>query len=181
MKCVDVQPIVGCRQDAAGIPLGPVVIHYEYRRAASGNPIVAAVRYTDVAGVPITLGAGQVVVAGECSPRSAALWPLGANYASGSFAASHDPDSNGAAWSGVTFGYLQSLTVTVLRAGTTPASPNRVEVTFPTPGAPRLYLTQGETKTWSVAQDGENIAEALVGMDIVAVGNAAFNIVWVQQ
>lgn len=181
MKCNQMQATLGCRLDSAGVPLGAVIIHTEYRKNAAGNIIVHATRYTDSANVPITLGVGEVVVAGECKPASAALWPLGANYASGTFAASHDPDANGAVWSGVTFGYLQSVTITVLRAGATPASPNRVEVTFPTPGAAKLYLTQGETKTWSVAQDGENIAEALVGIDIEAVGNTAFNVVWIQQ
>jgi len=182
MKCNQISAVLGCRLDAAGNPLGPVLIHTEYRTNASGQAYVYATRYTDAANVPITLGAGESVKPGLCTPTVGTVWPLGANYASGTLAAAYDPDTNGPTWVGNTFGYVQSVTVTVLRADSTPGGANRVRVDFPGAGsAQRLFLTQGETKTWSVTQDSSNIAEALSAMSIEAEGNSAFNVVWTQQ
>lgn len=182
MKCNQISAVLGCRLDTAGNPLGPVLIHTEYRTNASGQAYVYATRYTDAANIPITLGAGESVKPGLCTPTVGTVWPLGANYASGTLTAAYDPDSNGPTWVGNTFGYVQSVTVTVLKADSTPSGANRVRVNFPGAGAAqRLFLTQGETKTWSVAQDSSNIAEALSAMSIEAEGNSAFNVVWTQQ
>jgi hypothetical protein len=65
LACKQVATLAGCLVEA-GQPGVPVVIHYEYRDAASGNPQIHATRYTDAAGTPIALAAGQSVIAGAC-------------------------------------------------------------------------------------------------------------------
>jgi hypothetical protein len=44
----------------------PVLIHFEYQEAASGNPIVKSVRYTDAAGGIVAVPVGGTVVPGVC-------------------------------------------------------------------------------------------------------------------
>lgn len=67
INCRDIETKIGCRLDAGGQSLGPVVIHYEYGLAASGETIVRSTRYSDAAGLPTTLAPGETVVPGECA------------------------------------------------------------------------------------------------------------------
>lgn len=67
MNCTDVQPVVGCRRNAAGAVIGSVVIHYQYAPSATAGGVqIHKTRYTDAAGVPIALAVGDTVAAGAC-------------------------------------------------------------------------------------------------------------------
>jgi hypothetical protein len=68
MNCTDLEKTIGCLKDGAGTPIRSVEIHTEYGKNATGGTIVVATRYTDAAGVPITLAAGETVTPGECQP-----------------------------------------------------------------------------------------------------------------
>lgn len=65
LACKQMEAVPGCLIEAGQTPQ-PVVIHYEYRDAASGAAVLHATRYTDAAGVPIALTAAQSVVPGAC-------------------------------------------------------------------------------------------------------------------
>lgn len=56
--------------DTATAQQTPVIIHYEYGKDAAGAVILHKVRYTNAAGVPITLAGTQTVGAGSCQPVS---------------------------------------------------------------------------------------------------------------
>jgi hypothetical protein len=66
MNCSEIAVANGCMTNAAGIKTG-VNIHYEYALNAAGETIVYKTRYTDAAGVPIVLGAGESVAPGPCA------------------------------------------------------------------------------------------------------------------
>jgi len=65
-NCTQLTTVIGCRADGAGEPLGAVVIHHEYRLAASGESVLYATRYTDAVGNPLALGVGETVTPGDC-------------------------------------------------------------------------------------------------------------------
>jgi hypothetical protein len=65
MSCRDMETVAGCLIAPPALPR-PIVIHYEYQEAASGNPIVKSVRYTDAAGVIVSVPAGGTVTPGVC-------------------------------------------------------------------------------------------------------------------
>jgi hypothetical protein len=67
MNCAEIEKQVGCRRDAAGVVVGPVFVHTEYRRNAAGEIEVYKVRYTDAASVPIVLGVNETVTPGGCT------------------------------------------------------------------------------------------------------------------
>lgn len=67
--CSEIEAIVGCKTDAAGVKTS-VAIHYEYRVSATGNRTLHATRYTDAAGVALTLAAGESVSPGACAVAS---------------------------------------------------------------------------------------------------------------
>lgn len=183
ITCRDLETVLGCRRDAAGVPIGTVVVHYEYRRNALGNTVVHAVRYAQSDGTTITLGVGETVTPGACPVADVErrLLQYGQNIASGTFTPTFDPAGNGAVWS--TFGIngpLQSVTVTALRAGT-PGSGNTVVVTFGATGT-KMWLVQGQSFTWSVAQDAASWYETLDrDISVDCQGNAAANLVWTEQ
>lgn len=123
-----------------------------------------------------TLGA-CVIPANE-----AKLFPGGTNIAAGSFAATHDPLGNGAAWTPVlSVGMaLQSFTVTAVRAGL-PLGTNGVRIRFAQTGS-EVYLAQGQSFTWSVAQDNGNISEIMdPEVSVECFGNSAAAIAWTEQ
>lgn len=63
--CSELEAVIGCLTDAAGAKTS-IVIHYEYRVSAAGNRTLHATRYTNAAGVPITLAGTDVVTPGQC-------------------------------------------------------------------------------------------------------------------
>ncbi len=65
MHCNDIEVVLGCRRFPTGAT-ETVIVHNEYRLAANGETTIYKTRYTDAAGVPITLGAGETVNAGAC-------------------------------------------------------------------------------------------------------------------
>lgn len=65
MKCLDVEVVIGCRRFPTGATEA-VIIHNEYRAAANGELVLYKTRYTDAAGAPIALGAGEIVSPGAC-------------------------------------------------------------------------------------------------------------------
>lgn len=65
LACKQMEAVPGCLIEAGQVPV-PVMVHYEYRDSAAGNPVLHATRYTDAAGVPITLSAAQSVIPGAC-------------------------------------------------------------------------------------------------------------------
>jgi hypothetical protein len=65
MSCRDMEIVAGCLIAPPALPV-PVLIHYEYQEAASGQVIVHAIRYTDAAGAIVAVPAGGTVVAGQC-------------------------------------------------------------------------------------------------------------------
>lgn len=120
---------------------------------------------------------------GECVIPQATevLRTEGQNIASGTFTTTFFPTGGPVAtWShSAGNGDLQSVTVTAQRAGL-PSSGNTVRITFPSGRV--LYLLQGETKTWSVAQDFATMSESLeASMVIETLGNAAAAIAWTVQ
>ena len=135
---------------------------------------------TDLAGV-VYVPVGPVTM-GACSPALAArnINHEAQNFAGGTFAASHDPNGNGAVWVYPGAGKLQSVTVTVLEAGT-PASGNAVQVKQGAAGTV-VFLVKGQSNTWSVAQDDSNTNEQLdPNIDIQALGNSAFTVAWTEE
>lgn len=102
------------------------------------------------------------------------------NYASGALSADYDPQSNGSFFNvpGAT-GALQSLTVTVLRAGNIPAGPNRI-IAF-AGGGEKFFMVQGQTATWSVAQDDGSRFEELEKIDVACEGDSACSIMWTEE
>lgn len=65
MHCNDIEVVLGCRRFPTGAT-ETVIVHNEYRLAANGETTIYKTRYTDAAGVPITLGAGETVNPGAC-------------------------------------------------------------------------------------------------------------------
>lgn len=63
--CSEMEAITGCLTNAAGLKSN-VAIHYEYRVSAAGERTLHKTRYTDSAGAPLTLVAGDVVSVGQC-------------------------------------------------------------------------------------------------------------------
>ena len=63
--CFLLEALPGCLTNAAGVKTS-ISIHYEYRASATGAAVLHATRYTDAAGVPITLAVGDVVSVGAC-------------------------------------------------------------------------------------------------------------------
>lgn len=68
VDCRQLTTELGCRL-SGGIST-PVIIHYEYREAASGETVLYATRYTDADGVPIAPLPGDVFTPGSCSPAT---------------------------------------------------------------------------------------------------------------
>lgn len=172
-----VTSVIGCHNGAI-----PAVLHYVH--ATPGSPPVVII--TSASGALIPGATGANTVPGACVipdvPVQARILGGGINIASGTQTAAYDPDGNGASWSwNPSAGpILQSFTVTALRAGT-PASGNTVIVRFGPTGS-RVYLAQGQTFTWSVAQDDGNTAEIFdQEFRVDTVGNAAANIIWTEQ
>jgi hypothetical protein len=66
MSCsIPMSTAPACLTFAAGGSV-TVLAHYEYAKDAAGGTIIRVVRYTDSAGVPITLGTGDTVAVGAC-------------------------------------------------------------------------------------------------------------------
>jgi len=102
--------------------------------------------------------------------------PNGLNFASGSLTADYDPTGNGPIWTAPP--RLQSFTVIVRKAGNTPGGANVVLVGLP---SGKYYLTQGNTRTWSVAQDASGNEFLTEGHTVEAIGDAAFDVIWTVQ
>jgi hypothetical protein len=176
--CYDNTAFAGCHTDAGGNRV-PVVIHYRYD--TNGAP---AVRITDLAGAVVPAATLLNTTPGACpaAVEQRRVYGGGINIASGTFAASFDPNGNGTSWGWApTAGLmLQSFTVTALRAGA-PGSANSVRVRFGATGS-EVFLTQGQTYTWSVAQDAGAFSEAIdTDFRVDVLGNAAASIAWTEQ
>lgn len=63
--CSEMEAVVGCLTNAAGLKTD-IAIHYEYRVSAAGERTLHKTRYTNAAGVPITLAGTDVVTVGQC-------------------------------------------------------------------------------------------------------------------
>ena len=177
MDCIDMEVMEGCASD--GVSFVSVKIHTEYRRAASGEIVPYKTRYTLADDSIFALPLGWSVTPGACVAPAAnkKLQSFGLNIASGTLAAAYDPDGNGTSWSWAGPERLQSYTVTALRAGA-PNSGNTVEVKF---SVGRILLAQGQTFTWSVAQDPDRREEIVPDFAVVCSGNAAANIGWTEE
>lgn len=116
------------------------------------------------------------------TPVQEKIFAGGVNIASGTASATHDPDGNGPSWSwGASAGAnLQSLTVTALISGT-PASANPVLVRFGATGR-RVFIAQGQTISFSVAQDHSLVSEVLESdIRVDCNGNSAATVIWTEQ
>jgi hypothetical protein len=102
--------------------------------------------------------------------------PNGLNFASGALTTDYDPTGNGPIWTAPS--RLQSFTVIVRKAGNTPGSANVVLVGLP---SGKYFLTQGNTRTWSVAQEASGNEFLTEGHTVEAVGDAAFDVIWTVQ
>lgn len=118
---------------------------------------------------------------GDCPPAAVGSIKVemdGTNLASGLYAATHDPDAFGSAWSASAVGALdrlQSITVTATKAGT-PGSGNTVSVKAPGSGR-TVYLVEGQTMSWSVVKFPAH--EFIPGdVTVTAVGDAAATVHW---
>jgi hypothetical protein len=123
---------------------------------------------------------------GEFSPAPAqAVGPIitqqvlagGENYANGLLVGDYDPELNGAVASLLNIpGQIDSFTVYVNKAGTTPSGTNRVVVSFS--GLPKkLFLTDGDSFSWSIAQDAGARTDFInPNVTITAEGNSAFSL-----
>ena len=169
MSCHEMTSVVGCHTTALGAQV-PVVIHY--RHDGAGAP---AAYITDVSGAVVPGASLANTQPGACAlvADSIKLEAHGGNHASPSLASDYDPDGRGPVWTAPP--ELQSFTVVVRRAGTIPASPDRVMVTTP---SGKYFLTEGDSRSWSVAQhSGRN--EVLVdGFTVNAEGDSAFDVIW---
>jgi hypothetical protein len=65
IPCRDIETELVCFVTAAGVAQS-LVAHYEYRKAANGNTVLHAVRYTAPDGTPVAT-AGGTVTAGACA------------------------------------------------------------------------------------------------------------------
>lgn len=71
LNCKAIEPVYGCLTRADGT-FETVVIHYEYRDAANGSPVVHAVRLTDAAGAIVAYDdAVDTLKAGACAFKQA--------------------------------------------------------------------------------------------------------------
>lgn len=169
MACLNNAAVLGCYNGT------PVVLHYTYDN--SGQP---QVRITNLAGTVIAGATVANTVVGECVPVHTMLDSSGLNIASGTFSPSFDPDNNGATWTPPVGFRLQSFTVTALRGTGVPNATNFVRVTFGLTGQ-RRFLLQGETVSWSVAQQVESNEYITSSITVACIGNAAAGIHWVGQ
>lgn len=97
------------------------------------------------------------------------------NYASGTLTAAYDPDGNGPQWDSTSaIGSLESFTIQVLKSGPMPSSSDVVFIRFSSLGD-RLRLTEGQTFSWSIAQN-TYLNQDFIEPDIVAeaLGNCAY-------
>jgi hypothetical protein len=176
--CTDFTTELVCYDDGAGNKQ-TLVAHYEYGKSAIGSTILVSTRFTVPDGTVVDTSAGTVTM-GACPvvPVQRTINHEAQNFAAGTFAASHDPLGNGAAWVYPGAGLLQSVTVTVLEAGT-PGSGNSVQIKQGAAGTV-VHMVKGQTLTWSVAQDTMN--EVLdPSFDINALGNSAFVVSWTEE
>jgi hypothetical protein len=174
MTCLSYSTVQGCHNGL------PIVIHYGHD--GKGAP---SVRYTNSAGVVVVGANASNTVAGACPSATTAVARLvstGRNFASGTFAATHDPDGNGDTWTTQGAGTLQSFTVSVEESGTTPSATDIVIIDFGATGR-RLYLTKKMPAfTWSVSQDdGLTREEFDRDIRIRGAGNTAFTVIETEQ
>lgn len=166
----------GCLRRADGTQVG-VIIHTEYAKDAAGNTIVHRVIYSDSAGAPITLAAGESVYPGCCEREDVVVTGDGTQIAGAVRAAtaafSGAPDTFSTAAIG---GTLHSITIAArgVADGLPGLTPNQVVVSLP--GGNKVALLNGESRTFSVerSQDKELRRE----YDVSATGNAYATITW---
>lgn len=178
--CTDFATALVCYDDGAG-NFQTLIAHYEYGQSVVGSTLLRSIRYTQADGTVVDTSLGTVS-AGACSilPVDRIIDHSALNLASGSFAASHDPNGNGASWTYAGTGRLQSVTVTALEAGS-PASGNSVTVKQGTAGL-AVFLVKGQTMTFSVAQDSSPVDELLEQSFFVeALGNSACTVAWTEE
>jgi hypothetical protein len=179
LPCVQLTATPGYATDGTGaLPTIPVTIHYEYRRATTGETVLYKVRYTDAGGVIYLPPAGWTVKSGD-SKTSAfkTLLTAGINLASGTLTPTYDPIGNGASKNLNTISKLKAFSVTVIDGGV-PNSGDAVSVTFAA-SATKVYLLPGQTNSWSVASNGAEWNEILGNaVTIACVGNSAATVTW---
>jgi hypothetical protein len=133
---------------------------------------------TSIAGLPYSpVG---VTTIGACSAATQKnINHEALNFANGT-AVVYDPDGNGATWTYTGTGKLQSVTVTVLKAGL-PNSGNTVRVTQGSSSS-KLYLADKQSKTWSVSQDNANTNEVMTpNFTVDCLGDSACTIAWTEE
>lgn len=169
--------VVGCSSN--GLLSVPVVIHYEYGLAASGNVLVRAVRYTTADGAIYVPPAGYTVTAGACARpgvvvTGGAVSGLVAGPVRSAIVAFTGAPASVSTASAP--GLLQSVTVTArgVTDGYKPGSTaNQIVVTCPDGSV--LVMINGQTFTWSVS-GREQETELRREFTIDATGNAYANI-----
>lgn len=170
MKCSDITvhevcyTLGGVRQN--------LLAHYEYRVNTLGNRVVHAVRYTDVAGVPVDTALGAVTF-GACPVPAVGVRTGAGNYSEASVSTSYDPEGLGASWTAPVG--LQSFTVAVRLADGVPGGTNRVRVSM---SSGDYYMTKGEVRTWSVSQHASGDEFLQPGVKVHAEGVSAFDVIW---
>jgi hypothetical protein len=179
IQCKDVAPVIGCLRAADGTVVGTVVVHYEYRAAINGNPVIHATRYTDASGTPVALSAGQTVTPGACAALEYLITGGGVTIAGpDKIATPVVPAFVGASdtWStSAVPGVLQSVTVSAadVTDGHYGSSTNSILVVAP---GLDFAMFNGEVRTWSVVrpQDRALVREYAVQ----ATGRAYANITY---
>lgn len=155
----------------------PVLIHVT--DDGLGAP---ATRIMDVTGAIVPGANATNTTPGVCAvtPIERQVVAGGTNIAAGTQAPIFTPSSAVASWSHTSGGALQSVTVTAQRAGT-PASGNTVRVRFSATGT-EIFLVQGQSQTWSVAQDDGSTSEVLRSdIDVECFGNSAATVAWTEH
>lgn len=178
VACRDIEPVLGCASD--GATFTPVLIHFEYRAAASGATVVHAIRYTNADGTVYTPPPGFIVTPGACVvPRvevkvtggGASLLVAGAVRAAAA-AFSGAPPS----WDTSTVaGRLHSITVSarsVTDGWRDGATANQIVVDCP--DGTTLVMLNNQTFTWSVIRDTD--VELTREYRVRATGSAYANI-----
>jgi hypothetical protein len=179
LACSELTAIPGYASDGAGV-LQPaaLTIHYEYRRAVSGETVLYKVRYTDAVGAPYVPPAGWTVKPGPARVSTfKTLNTAGINIASGTLTPSYDPLTNGTSKNLNTVAKLKAFSVTVIDTGL-PNSVDTVSVTFAASGT-KVYLMANQSQSWSVASNGAEWNEILSNaITIACTGNSAAAVSW---
>jgi hypothetical protein len=168
------------------------------------TPRLDVFSYNQTTGIRVVVDT-QYLVAGVWTSVAPADWLPGAcssqatlakqicayasQRASGTFSPAYAPmapPSSPSVWIPVPGDFVQSFTVTPIKAAGTPSGPNFIQIELGLPDATnytQVRLTEEfPSYTWSVAQDNGQTAEYILpDIRVTAVGDSAFAVVWTSE